>query len=418
MQISTMWAIRNAILFRVIVAGGALAAASAVMLAPEPTPAQSASPAQWVKAFWPAARDAGVSGGVYDRALGDFRPDPEVLQKAQAQLEFNRRIWDYLDLTVTDYRIQAGQKLLRDNARLLSRIEARYGVDRHILVAIWGMETSYGEILENPAKLKNTIRSLATLAYDGGDRAKFGRTQLIAALRILQRGDVTLSGMTGSWAGAMGHTQFIPTTYQAYAVDWNGDGKRDIWTTPSDALASAANYLEKSGWQTGKTWGYEVMVPRGFNPDLARKSRTLAQWQALGVRRASGDGFPRPADSASLFIPAGTKGPAFLLLQNFRVLKRYNNADAYALAVGHLADRLKGFGPVRGTWPGSEMELDQAARLEVQRLLTLRGFYEGKIDANLGSGSLAAIRAFQASIGVEADGQPTRRLLQQLRGGG
>jgi membrane-bound lytic murein transglycosylase B len=418
MQISTMWAVRNAILFRVLVAGGALVAASAVMLAPEPTPAESASPAQWVKAFWPTAHDAGISRSVYDRALNNFRPDPEVLQKARAQLEFNRRIWDYLDLTVTDYRIAAGQKLLRDNARLLSRIEARYGVDRHILVAIWGMETSYGEVLENAAKLKNTIRSLATLAYDGGDRAKFGRTQLVAALKILQRGDISLAGMTGSWAGAMGHTQFIPTTYQAYAVDWNGDGKRDIWNSPADALASAANYLHKSGWQTGKTWGYEVTVPRGINPNQAGRSHTLAQWQAVGVRRANGDGFPRPADSGTLFMPAGTKGPAFVLLTNFRVLKRYNNADAYALAVGHLADRLKGYGPVRGTWPGSEMELDQAAREEVQRLLMVRGFYDGKIDANLGSGSQAAIRAFQVSIGVEADGQPTLRLLQQLRAGG
>ncbi len=263
MQISTMWAVRNAILFRVLVAGGALAAASAAFIAP--APAQPPSPAQWVKQFWPTARGAGINRGVYDRALGNFRPDPEVIQKAHAQLEFNRRIWDYLDLTVTDYRIAAGQKLLRENQRLLSRIETRYGVDRHILVAIWGMETSYGEILENPAKLKNTIRSLATLAYDGGSRAKFGRQQLVAALHILQRGDVSLNDMTGSWAGAMGHTQFIPTTYEAYAVDYNGDGRRDVWTTPSDALASAANYLHKSGWQTGKTWGYEVMLPRGFN---------------------------------------------------------------------------------------------------------------------------------------------------------
>jgi membrane-bound lytic murein transglycosylase B len=369
MQIPTMWAVRNAILFRVLIAGVTLAAGSAAFVVSAP----AQSPSQWVRAFWPTARDAGISRAVYDRALSNFRPDPEVLEKANAQAEFNKRIWDYLDLTVTDYRIKSGQALLAEKARVLTRIEARYGVDRHILVAIWGMESSYGAVLDNPAKVKNTIRSLATLAYDGGSRAKFARQQLVAALKILQRGDVSLSNMTGSWAGAMGHTQFIPTTYEGYAVDYDGDGRRDIWNSPADALASAANYLNKVGWQTGKTWGYEVALPRGFDGGLARKARSLSAWRKLGVRRMSGGGFPRPGDQATLFLPAGTRGPAFLMLQNFRVLKRYNNADAYALAVGHLADRLKGYGPVRGTWPESEMELDQGARAEVQRLLAARG---------------------------------------------
>jgi membrane-bound lytic murein transglycosylase B len=341
-----------------------------------------------------------------------------VLEKARSQAEFSRTIWDYLDLTVTDHRIVNGRELLHENARLLARIEARYGVDRHILVAIWGMESSYGAILDNPQRVRGTIRSLATLAYDGGSRAKFGRQQLIAALKILQRGDISLSGMTGSWAGAMGHTQFIPTTYEAYAVDYDGDGRRDIWNSHADALASAANYLNEMGWDSGKTWGYQVTLPRGFNLNNGGKARSLASWRKLGVQRVGGSSFPRPGEEATLLAPAGRDGPAFLMLKNFRVLKRYNNADAYALAVGHLADRLKGFGPFEGEWPASALELDQTKRMELQRLLAARGFYEGDIDANLGSGSQRAIRAYQASIGAEVTGEPSMRLLQQLRAGG
>jgi membrane-bound lytic murein transglycosylase B len=413
MLISTMGTVRRVLTLRTAIGAVALAGVTAAMVAPAP----AETPSQWVRAFWPQAQQAGISRAVFDRALGNFRPDPEVLEKARSQAEFSKPIWDYLDLTVTDHRIVNGRALLTQHARLLSRIEARHGVDRHILVAIWGMESSYGAILDNPQRVKSTIRSLATLAYDGGSRARFGRQQLIAALKILQRGDISLAGMTGSWAGAMGHTQFIPTTYEAYAVDHDGDGKRDIWNSPADALASAANYLDKMGWESGKTWGYEVSLPRGFDLGHAKQARSLAAWQKLGVRRVSGGGFPRPGDQATLFAPAGGNGPAFLMLKNFRVLKRYNNADAYALAVGHLADRLKGFGPFEGAWPASAM-LDQNMRAELQRLLAARGFYAGDIDANLGSGSQAAIRAFQASIGAEVNGQPSMRLLQQLRAGG
>jgi membrane-bound lytic murein transglycosylase B len=411
--ISTMGTVRRVLMLRTMIAAVALAGVSAAMIVPAP----AETPAQWVRAFWPQAREAGINRAVYDRALGSFRPDPEVLEKARSQAEFSKPIWDYLDLTVTDHRIVNGRALLTQHARLLSRLEARYGVDRHILVAIWGMESSYGAILDNPQRVKSTIRSLATLAYDGGSRARFGRQQLIAALKILQRGDIPLSGMTGSWAGAMGHTQFIPTTYEAYAVDYDGDGRRDVWNSPADALASAANYLDKMGWEPGKTWGYEVSLPRGFDLGHAKKARSLGAWQKLGVRRVGGAGFPRSGDQATLLAPAARGGPAFLMLKNFRVLKRYNNADAYALAVGHLADRLKGFGPFEGTWPASAM-LDQSMRAELQRLLTERGFYAGEIDANLGSGSQAAIRAYQASIGAEVNGEPSMRLLQQLRAGG
>jgi membrane-bound lytic murein transglycosylase B len=280
------------------------------------------------------------------------------------------------------------------------------------------MESSYGAILENPAVVKGTIRSLATLAYQGGSRAKYGRQQLIAALKILDRGDISVSGMTGSWAGAMGHTQFIPTTYAAYAVDFDGDRRRNIWTSLDDALASTANYLNKVGWDDGKTWGYEVVLPKGFNIRNAEKkgARTLAQWRKTGIVRANGKAFLRGSDKATLFAPAGAKGPAFLVLKNFGVIKRYNNANAYALAVGHLADRLHGYDAFHGKWPWKEEPLTDGQKAKLQELLTARGYYSGEIDGNLGSGSRAAIQAYQEAIGL-SDDAGLQKILQLLEAG-
>lgn len=350
-------------------------------------------------------------------ALGGFEPDRSVVERAGSQAEFVRPIWDYLDSAVSDRRLQNGLEMLGRYGGTLDRIEARYGVDKYVLLAIWGMESSYGAVLENGDIVKNTIRSLATLAYMGGSRRRYGAQQLIAALKILQRGDVTARNMVGSWAGAMGHTQFIPTTYEAYAVDFDGDGRRDIWSSPADALASAANYLKESGWENGKTWGYEVVLPRGFDYRLAddRAARSLADWEKLGVRRALGSGFPRPEDQAALLVPSGAGGPAFLMLKNFRVIKRYNNADAYALAVGHLADRLHGYGAFRQTWPRDEKPLARDERMELQRLLSRLGLYDGAIDAKIGNGTRAAIRTFQQSAGLTADGYASDKLLQHLR---
>ena len=395
-----------------------MAGIGALLLAFLPLQAVEAqSPSQWVKSFWPTARDAGITSRTYNAALGNFKPDPEVLAKASNQAEFKREIWEYLDSTVTEKRIAEGRDLIAHHKRLLDRIEARYGVDRHVVVAIWGMESSYGAVLTNPTVVKSTIRSLATLAYQGGSRAKYGRQQLVAALKIIQKGDVTVSGMVGSWAGAMGHTQFIPTTYQAYAVDFDGDGKRNIWTSLDDALASTAAYLAKMGWQKGKTWGYEVALPRGFNVKAAQKGeRSLAQWQKAGVRRAGGKSFPRGADMASLYAPAGTNGPAFLVLKNFSVIKRYNNANSYALAVGHLADRLHGYDAFRGKWPRKEEPLSDSEKAKLQQLLANRGFYSGEIDGNLGSGSRAAIQAYQDSIGL-SDESGLQKILQLLEAG-
>jgi membrane-bound lytic murein transglycosylase B len=381
--------------------------------------AQAASPSQWVKSFWPTARSAGISQKVYNAALGKFRPDPLVLEKANNQAEFNSKIWQYLDSTVTEKRIAEGQALLAQHAAMLSRIESRYGVDREVVVAIWGMESSFGAALSNPQIVRHTIRSLATLAYEGGRRSKYARQQLVAALKILQRGDISLDGMVGSWAGAMGHTQFIPTTYEAYAVDFDGDGRRDIWNNLGDALGSTANYLRKSGWQFGETWGYEVKVPKGFGYQSAAKKgeQSLAAWRKAGVGRVGGKPFPRPGDQARFFAPAGADGPAFLLLKNFRVIKRYNNADSYALAVGHLADRLAGYGQFHVEWPDADQRLSDGERERLQRQLAARGLYDGDIDGNIGSGSRAAIMAYQETIGLAADGIGSQSLLQLLESG-
>lgn len=377
----------------------------------------AASPSQWVKDFWPTAKAAGVSRKTYKAALGGFTPDPEVLEKASNQAEFKLEIWEYLDNTVTEKRIVEGRELLATHKNLLDQIERRYGVDRYTVMAVWAMESSYGAVFEDPDKVKGTIRSLATLAYSGGRLAKYGRQQLVAALKILDRGDVSPSGMVGSWAGAMGHTQFIPTTYQAYAVDFDGDGRRNIWTSLPDALASTASYLNKMGWRSGETWGYEVVLPKRFNIRAAqKKSRSLAQWQRAGVKRVNGRGFPRGGDSASLFAPAGASGPAFLLIKNFSVIKRYNNANSYALAVGHLADRLHGYDAFVGQWPWAEPPLTANEKTRLQELLSARGYYDGEIDGNIGSGSRAAISAYRQAIGL-SDDAGLQKILQLLQAG-
>lgn len=378
-----------------------------------PGAASARTPAEWVEAFWPNAKAAGVSRSVYNAALGNFQPDPDVIKRSEEQAEFNTDIWIYLDRMVSEERLSEGAAVLRQYGNLLAQIEQRYGVDRYVVAAIWGIESHYGHIFENPRLFKKTIRSLATLAYSGGRLAKFGRQQLVAALKIVQRGDVSPDGMIGSWAGAMGHTQFIPTTFEAYGVDFDGDGHRNIWTSPVDALASAANYLKKSGWVGGHAWGYEVFVPANWPTDK-NSERTLKTWAANGLTRVNGQAFPRPGDTATLYMPNGRQGPAFLLLKNFRVIKRYNNSNSYALAVGHLADRLRGGGPFVGQWPEHEKPLTKSERERLQLLLTMAGYYNGDIDGNIGSGSRQAIRDYQRQAGLTPNGVETRDLLQRL----
>ncbi len=372
---------------------------------------------KWVQDFWPTAQQAGVSRAVYEAAFQGVTPDPEVLDKAQYQPEFVTPLWEYVTARVTDKRVDAGREMLAQYSALLDRVEQAEGVDRYTVVAIWGMESYYGEVLDNPKIVKGVIRSLATLAYGDPRRQRFGRQQLVAALKILQHGDITPAAMTGSWAGAMGQTQFIPTTYEAYAIDFDGDGRRDIWNSVADALGSTASYLHVSGWVTGKTWGYEVALPEGFDYRLADDgtTRTLTEWMQLGVARATGAGFPRPDDKAELVAPAGARGPAFLMLRNHFVIKRYNNSTAYALAVGHLADRLRGGGDFVQPWPNDERPLTDDESAELQRYLARAGYYVGEIDGKIGQLSRAAIRAYQTSVGMIADGFAGLHLLEKLR---
>ena len=290
-------------------------------------------------------------------------------------------------------------------------METQYGVDRYTIVAVWGIESHYGAVFDNPKLFKGTIRSLATLAYSGGRLGKFGRQQLVAALRILQRGDVSVRGMIGSWAGAMGQTQFIPTTYNAYAVDFDHDGHRNIWTSPVDALASTANYLRTSGWQTGRTWGYEVVRAEELQSAQGRNPLARRVGQARGrPRRRQGLSARQPTRRASSARP-GRDGPSFLVMANFRVIMRYNSSTSYALAVGHLADRLRGGDAFATAWPAHEAPLSLAEGQRLQQLLTARGYYSGDIDGNLGSGTREAIRNYQLAIGVTPDGIATAAAL-------
>jgi membrane-bound lytic murein transglycosylase B len=369
---------------------------------------------RWVSNFRATAAQSGVSGATFDRAFrGVTSIDPEVLEKARFQPEFTSPVWEYFDNRVHEQSIQTGREMARKWKPWLDRIEARFGVDRHILLAIWSMESNYGAILERQDVMRSVVRSLSTLAYADQRRAKFARTQLIAALKILQSGDIDESHLTGSWAGAMGHTQFIPTSYQAYAVDADGNGKRDIWNSVPDALATAANLLKKNGWQTGKTWGYEVALPQGRK--FPGGSLSLSKWQEIGLRRANGKAFPRGNDNAELKVLDGRSGPTFLMTKNFFVIKRYNNSDRYALAVGLLADEIAGYGGTVADWNRPFTKLSFAEKQELQKHLTANGYYDGKLDGLIGSGSRDAIKAFQARSGLTQDGHPSMEVLKTLR---
>jgi membrane-bound lytic murein transglycosylase B len=390
-----------------------LNAGSAVLLALAfPAAAGAASSQACVEGLWPAAKSAGVTRATFDRAFQGFTPDPEVVEAANFQPEYVKPIGEYIDRAVSDKRVETGKLKLAENQALVGSLETRYGVDRHIIVAIWGIESNYGV---QPGD-KNVIRSLATLICTG-TKAKFARPQLVSALKILQRGDINYEAMNGSWAGAMGHTQFIPTTYSAYAVDHDGDGKRDIWANIPDALASTASYLKVSNWRAGETWGYEVSLPKGFDPKRVNENtlRPLGEWQKMGIVRVNGEAYPRSTDKASLFAPEGTRGPSFLLLNNFRSILRYNVAKSYALAVGHLADRIRGGGRFVHPWPTDETHLSLEQRTEFQRLLIAHGLMTGEPDGVIGPATLEAVKTYQRSKGLGVDGFPSLTLLKRLQ---
>ncbi len=374
----------------------------------------------WIEDFNRSALKAGIKHSIYTEVFkGISAPDPKVLSAANYQPEFVTPVWAYLDTRIDQNVIKTGQAKAQQYKTWLDLIETRFGVNRYVLLAIWSMESAYGAALKRPSVLRSVIRSLATLAYADPKRRKFARAQLIAAMRIVQNGDITAKDLVGSWAGAMGHTQFIPTSYQQWAVDIDDDGKRDIWNSPADALASAANLLMDNGWRKGETWGYEVKLPSGFDYSKANgDGLRLGQWQALGVQRVNGAQYPRLEQQAILKLLGGAKGPAFLMLKNFFVIKRYNNADKYALAVGHLTDRLMGRGDFSATWPRDAATLNNSERKELQTLLAAAGFYTGEIDGAIGPQSQAGIRQYQIKNAIVADGFATTQLLEQMRKSG
>ena len=370
---------------------------------------------KWIVNFYATAAQSGITKATYRKAFaGVTDPDPDVLQKAQYQPEFKAKIWDYIDSRVNPYTVKIGREMAAKHGQTLKALERHFGVDKNILLAIWSMESNYGAVLEKEDRLHYVPRALATLAYGDPKRAKFARTQLIAALKILQNGDIGAKGLTGSWAGAMGHTQFIPTSYLLYAIDADGNGHRDIWNSVPDALATSANLLMKNGWQPGKTWGYEVVVPAGGSKQ-AGKTRTMAEWAKLGFVRPSGKGFKNGTEKAELKLMAGGSGPGFLMTKNFFVIKRYNAADTYALGVGLLADEIAGYGGMQQRWPRPDGTLDVKEKFELQSRLKALGYYDGEVDGNLGSGSKAAISAVQQRLGIETDGLPSQVLLNALR---
>lgn len=368
--------------------------------------------ADWRQALRAEALQKGIDAAVFDHAFSGITPDPAVMKADSSQPEFTRPVWEYLDGAVSASRIGRGRVLLAQHNVMLRQIEQRYGVDAPVLVAVWGLESNFG----NNIGSNSVIRSLATLAYEGR-RQGFWRNQLLAALQILQHGDIPSERMVGSWAGAMGQTQFMPTTYNEHAVDFDGDGKRDLWTSSGDALASAAHYLQSSGWQRGQPWGFEVRLPKQFDyfhadPD---QRRTLAEWQALGVTPAISSKGASPDSRATLVLPAGHRGPAFLLLDNFRSILRYNNSTSYALAIGLLADNFLKPSEIQASWPRDERQLGRSERIELQGLLSKNGFDPGPADGIIGANTRKAIRLLQLQQGEPADGYPSLELLELLR---
>jgi membrane-bound lytic murein transglycosylase B len=363
--------------------------------------------------IWPQVKAAGVSRDLFDRAFaGITEPDQAVLKLAKTQPEFTSTTYEYLKKAVTPIRIETGQSMKAANAKLLSAIEAKYGVDKHVVLGIWGMESNFGKDLGS----MSVMRSLATLIY-AGRKKDYARGQIVAAFKILQKGSRTPENFTGSWAAAMGHTQFIPTSYISYAVDWTGDGKKDIWGTKEDALASTANYLAKAGWMRDRPWGWEVTLPGKFNRALIGRShwKPVSEWVAMGIKPATGGAFNAPQAEAFVMIPQGIDGPAFLVTKNFLAIMDYNLSHSYALAVGHLGDRIRGGAGIQGSWPDVSYDLEFNERVEMQKRLSSLGFETGGSDGRFGARTYEAIIGFQKKVGLPLDGKPSRKVLERLR---
>jgi peptidoglycan lytic transglycosylase B len=366
-----------------------------------------------LEGLWPDAARRGISRETFDTHTSGLTPDLRIMDLMDAQPEFTKAFWDYLDLLVNDSRIKRGQEILAQYRTTFDAMEKAYGVDRNIVTAIWGIESNFG----TSGGDRPVVRSTATLACVGR-RQDFFRNEFLATMEILEHGDISPDRLKGSWAGAFGPTQFMPTSFKRYAIDFDGDGRRDVVDSPADLIGSTANNLKTDGWIPGQIWGYEVVLPAGFDFMLADSSKalTVREWAQKGVVRVGGKPYPRPADKGYLLVPAGASGPAFLMLNNFRVLMKYNPAEAYALAIGHLADRMRGEGPIITPWPRQERVLTSAERFELQEHLVRRGFdIGGEPNGRINAKSRSAIKSFQVSQGGVPDGFATADLLERLR---
>jgi lytic murein transglycosylase len=362
---------------------------------------------QWLQEFRQYAAGQGISEATLSNALDGVRYRERVIELDSYQPEFVRPIWEYLDTAVSSTRINTGREKFADYRETALQMQQRFGIPAEIIVAIWGIESNYGSNFGD----FSTLESLATLAYDGR-RRDFAQGELLAALRIIDEGDIAAEQMKGSWAGAMGHTQFIPSSFEAYAVDGDGDGRRDIWGSIPDVMASTANYLERAGWQTGQPWGVEVRLPEGF--DYAQtERRSSAEWRGQGVQAQQG-GVP-DFDSAAIVIPAGADGPTFLVGANFRAILRYNNATSYALAVATLGDAIAGRDGIQHSWPRELAPLTRDDVQELQRELNRAGYSVGGADGVMGPNTRQGLRNFQRDQGLIPDGFATQNQLEQLR---
>ena len=366
---------------------------------------------RWVADFRAGAKATGITEATLAAAFDGVQYLPRVVELDRAQPEFTRTVWDYLDSAVSPTRVARGQDMLQQMRAPADAAAARYGVPPGVLVAIWGIESNFGD---HTGSLP-TIDALATLGFDGR-RESWARGQLLAALKILQSGDITRAGMLGSWAGAMGQTQLLPSNFLAYAVDADGDGRRNIWSSVADAMASTANFLARAGWRAGEAWGVEVRLPPGFEVSRAdpQVRQASASWATDGVKAVDGSALPDFAES-TIVLPAGARGPAFLAGPNFRAILRYNNAVSYALAVGLLAQRITGGPGVQAAWPRDLQALSRSQLLALQSALAARGFDNGTPDGVMGPATRDALRRYQRSVGLPADGFPTAELLQRLQ---
>ena len=388
-----------------------------ILLAGLSSPAQAAAvpPPPPFEAWLNELRDEAISKGldseIVHQALKGVTPIKRVIELDRRQPEFTLTFWKYLSNAINDTRIKRGRELLAKHRTLLEQVAREFGVQPRFLVAFWGLETNFGKHF---GKIP-VAGSLVTLAHDRR-RAKFFRAQLLAALELMSKGDMPVD-VGGSWAGAMGNFQFIPTTYRDFAVDGDGDGKRDLWNNLPDAFSSAANYLSKSGWNIDRTWGREVRLPSGFDLALVdpKIKKPLKEWQSLGVRRGDGRALPVVDIEGSLVLPAGYKGPAFIIYANFNSIMTWNRSTFYAIAIGLLADRFIGQGSLVNPPPANEVPLSRENVIEMQALLTARGFDTAGMDGMIGSMTRKAVRSYQATVGLPADGYPTMDLILSLR---